>query len=99
MDNKFPKIDFDIFSFAFDHKCMIRMWFEDHSFNNCFGEPVSNYILYIDVVKNGLRHSIAIGSESLINSEDVNFTIERCLNEALEGIASNSMAIYERMWE
>ena len=32
MDNEFPKIDFDIFSFAFEHKCMIRMWFEDYSF-------------------------------------------------------------------
>lgn len=99
MDTEFPKIDFDIFGFAFEHKCMIRMWFEDRSFNNCFGEPVSHYILYIDVVKNGLRHSIAIGSESLIKSEDANFTIERCLNETLKGIESNSMSIHERMWE
>lgn len=97
MDNEFPKIDFDIFSFAFEHKCMIRMWFEDRSFNNCFGEPVSNYVLYIDVVKNGLRHSIAIGRESLIQSKDVNFTIERWLNAALEGIESDSMTIHERM--
>ena len=99
MDNEFPKIDFDIFKFAFEHKCMIRMWFEDYSFNNCFGEPVSNYVLHIDVVKNGLRHSIAIGSESLIQSEDVNFTIERYLNAALEGIESNSIAIQGRKWE
>lgn len=86
MDDKFPKIDFDIFSFAFEHKCMIRMWFEDYSFNNCFGEPVSNYVLRIDVVKNGLRHSIAIGRESLIQSKDVNFTIERWLNNAINEI-------------
>lgn len=99
MDNEFPKITFDIFGFAFKHKCMIRMWFEDRSFNNCFGEPVSYYVLYIDVVKNGLRCSSAINSESLIKSKDANFTIERCLNTMLEGIASNSMAIHERMWE
>ena len=86
MDNEFPKIDFDIFKFAFEHKCMTRMWFEDYSFNNCFGEPVSNYVLHIDVVKNGLRHSIAIGSESLIQSKHVNFTIERCLNKAINEI-------------
>ena len=99
MDNEFPKIDFDIFKFAFEHKCMIRMWFEDYSFNNCFGEPVSNYVLRIDIVKNGLCHSIVIGREALINSEDVNFTIERWLNEALEGIESNSMSIQGRKWE
>ena len=86
MDDKFPKIDFDIFSFAFEHKCMIRMWFEDYSFNNCFGEPVSNYVLRIDVVKNGLCRSIAIGSESLIQSKHVNFTIERYLNKAINEI-------------
>lgn len=86
MDDKFPKIDFDIFGFAFEHKCMIRMWFDDYSFNNCFGEPVSNYFLRIDVVKNGLYRSIAIGSESLIQSKDVNFTIERCLNNAINEI-------------
>ena len=86
MDDKFPKIDFDIFSFAFEHKCMIRMWFEDRLFNNCFGKPVRHYVLYIDVVKNGLRHSIAIGRESLIQSKDVNFTIERWLNEAINEI-------------
>ena len=86
MDKEFPKIDFDIFSFAFEHKCMIRMWFEDYSFNNCFGEPVSNYVLRIDVVKNGLYRSIAIGSESLIQSKHVNFTIERYLNKAINEI-------------
>ena len=36
MDNEFTKITFDIFEFARKHGCMIRMWFEDHSFNNCF---------------------------------------------------------------
>ena len=86
MDDKFPKIDFDIFSFAFEHKCMIRMWFEDRSFNNCFGEPVCHYVLYIDVTKNGLHHSIAIGRESLIQSKDVNFIIERWLNKAINEI-------------
>ena len=86
MDDKFPKIDFDIFGFAFEHKCMIRMWFEDLSFNNCFGEPVCHYVLYIDVDKNGLRRTLAIGREALIYSEDVNFTIERWLNKAINEI-------------
>lgn len=99
MDNEFPKIDFDIFKFAFEHKCMIRTWFEDRSFNNCFGEPIRHYILYIDVIKNGVHQSIAIGREALIQYEDVNFLIERCLNGALECIASNSMSIHERKWE
>ena len=97
-DNEFPKIDFDIFSVAFEHKCIIRMWFEDRSFNHCFGEPVCHYVLYIDVAKNGLRRTLAIGREALINSEDVNFTIERWLNSALEGIESNSMTIQDALF-
>ena len=78
---------------------MIRLYYEDYSFNNCFGEPVLNYVLYIDVVKGGLRHSIAINHELLSKSKEVDFVIEMELKKALECIAANDTALRGRKWE
>lgn len=85
MDTEFPKITFDIFEFARANNCMIRMWFEDYSFTDPVLKTfVPNYVLRIDIVKHGLRHSVAISTVSAeATNVGIDFVIETELKDAI----------------
>lgn len=97
MDNAFPKITFDIFEFAREHKCMIKIWYEDYSFTDPVLKTfVPNYILRIDVVKHGLRHSVAI---STVSAEATNVGIDFVIEEYLKDAIVQLEKKWSKLWQ
>ena len=97
MDTEFPKISFDIFAFAKEHKCVIKMWFEDYSFTDPVLKTfVPNYILRIDIVKHGLRHSVAI---STVSAEATNAGIDLVIEEALKDAIAQIEKKWSNLWQ
>lgn len=97
MDTEIPKINFDIFKFALEHKCMIRMWFEDYSFTDPVLKTfVPNYILRIDIVKHGLRHSVAI---STVSAEATNVGIDLVIEEYLKDAIVQLEKKWSNLWQ
>ena len=97
MDAEFPKITFDIFEFARTNNCMIKMWFEDYSFTDPVLKTfVPNHILRIDIVKHGLRHSVAIRT---VSAEATNAGIDLVIEEYLKDAIAQIEKKWSNLWQ
>lgn len=87
MDRKFPKITFDTFGFAFAHKCMIRIWIDDHTFYGPDSEVYVNYLIRVNLIKSGKYVGLAItyiDTDMYENDEAFNSYLATQINEAMK---------------